>query len=173
MALNAPVHPPGSRLGYAALLGCAVVLLGIVAGMTLHALQWWPFSRTPTVHFILPAEFDGPFVVAVPIHHSASWMASAEYDFRIPSNGVLIVDDDRVLRTWHTEVVSTTDGALFRVPPHVNSDDVGPDRVFLSRGAATDTKFREHLYYFGAPGGEHDLQKIQRIEAILENISGE
>ena len=96
-----------------------------------------------------------------------------EYDLRVASNGVLVVDDDSVLRRWHKVVVSTADGAVVRVTPDAASDHIEPNKVFLSKGATYAGKFREHWFFIGVPGGENDAQKTQEIEKILEGLSRE
>jgi hypothetical protein len=126
----------------------------------------------PTVHFILPADFNGPFVVAVLHPTETSVRPNTFVEFRIPNDGVLIVDDDSVLFTWHTELVSTTDGRISRVMPidgRITGRIGGHDRVFLDRGSGhyDNSGCRQNWFYFGAPGGENDGKKIDSVDAVL------
>ncbi|MDZ4781132.1 MAG: hypothetical protein SGJ19_12835 [Planctomycetia bacterium] len=160
----------------ATIVGCVILLVGIVAGLALVGSIRLPFSKAATVNFTLPADFDGPFVIVARVNQGVTMPGKAEYSFHIPSNGVLIVNDDSALRQWHSTVVSTADRALVHVTPAVASDRVGPNRVFLSKGASypgagSDSgKWREHWFYFGVPGNDSDPQKTQRLRDALEGI---
>lgn len=151
-------------------VGCIVLAVGTIVGLALVGFKWWASFETPTVNFILPANFDGPFVIVSCANQRATAPAKAEYSFHIPSNGVLVVDDDSVLRKWHTTVVSMADGTFVRVPPDMASDRVGRDRVFLSKGAAYSGNCREHWFVFGVLGNANDIQKTPQLEDALKDI---
>ena len=44
--------------------GWKLVALGVIASILLICLIWRPIWAVPTAHFVLPAGFDGPFIVA-------------------------------------------------------------------------------------------------------------
>jgi hypothetical protein len=158
------------------MVGCIILAVGIVVGLALVGSIRWPFSKAATVNFTLPADFDGPFVVVARVHQGVTMPGKAQYSFHIPSNGVLVVNDDSALGQWHRISVSTTDRMLDRETPAVNSDRVAPNKVILSKGASypgagSDLgKWREHWFYFGVPGNDNDPQKTQRLRDALEGI---
>ena len=115
---------------------CIVPLIGIVAYLALVGPILWPFSHTDTVSFTLPEDFEGPFVVVARVNQGITMPGNTEYSFHIPSNGVLLVNDDSALRHWHRTEVSTADRAVVRVTPTLSGDRVGPNKVFLTKGAS-------------------------------------
>jgi hypothetical protein len=152
--------------------GSATVVIGAILVLLAIWALWRRNMESPTVHFLLPAGFDGHFVVAAPKHADSigRLFSPEEENFRIPSNGVLVVDDDSVLRSWHRTVVSTTDGKLVRATPGPADDRLAAQTVFLSRGSSYGGKFRRHWYFFGTPGGDKDVDEMDQLEERLERI---
>ena len=147
--------------------GWKLVALGVIASILLICLIWRPIWAVPTAHFVLPAGFDGPFVVASRSDRRTILATKAEYEFRVPRSGVLVINNDGMLQRWHNVVVSTADGAVVRVTPDPCSHHVAPNKVFRSKDSLVSSKCREHWFFFGFPGSENDRQKEQDIENRL------
>jgi hypothetical protein len=130
---------------------------------------------TPTVHFIIPSGYDGPFVVAARSDSSESIAVKEVYDFHVPSNGVLIVDNDSVFHRWHKFVISTSDGRIARQVPKANDNSLTgiENRVFLAQGASYGGKLSEHWFFFGDPVSKDDSKKLREVETVLHRIQVE
>ena len=97
---------------------CCVVLLSLQCSCFTSPVRTAHPTPTPMVHFIVPAGFNGPFLVAASDRQPhGPFTPNSRHEFRIPADGVLVVEDNSVLYTWHTTEVSTDDGTLFQSPP--------------------------------------------------------
>lgn len=152
--------------------GWKLAALGVVASTLLLGFILRPIWAVPTAHFVLPAGFNGPFVVASRSDRRATWPTKAEYELRVPKSGVLIINNEGVLSRWHSVLVSTADGAVVRVTPDPFSHHVAPNKVFVSKDTLVSSKFREHWFFFGFPESENDRRKEQDIENGLAAEAG-
>lgn len=143
-------------------LGCCVVLLSLQCSSS-------PAVPTPVVHFILPAGFNGPFVIAASDRQPPGPFAkSSRREYRIPRDGVLVVQDDSVLYTWHRLMVSTADGTISRASPDLVTGGIKESAlIFLEKDTGQDGKWRTHVFYFGDPAGQDDVEKLNVINSIL------
>jgi hypothetical protein len=122
-------------------------------------------SRYPTVHFILPAGYRGPFVVASAVGEKVSRrFTGIQHEFYVPNDGVVLVEDDSVFHSWHFIVISTTDGIVVREGPNISTDRISKGLVFLSKGSSTDSVAHENWFYYGPPGGDTDIAALDRLD---------
>jgi len=122
------------------------------------------------VQFILPAGFNGPFVIAASDRQPPGpFTQNSRREFRIPRDGLLVVEDDSVLYTWHTTKVSTADGTISRARPDPSTGVIkASNLIFLDKEGAQDGRWRRNFFYFGDPAGQGDVRKLELIDSTLE-----
>jgi hypothetical protein len=148
-----------------------VLFSGIAAATIVAIASWvWQASASPNVRFLLPNDFEGPFVIVSQSANRTTWNLPRDVIFTIPDNGVLVVPDDSALLRWHAEYVSTLDRAINDSMPGVNDGHVGRGLAFLSKGMIIDGGLREHWFYFGRPAADGDQKKTRTIEELIDSL---
>jgi hypothetical protein len=109
----------------------------IVACLTLMGCER---QKAPTVTFIIPDEFHGPFKVMEQKTNGAICLENGQYVYRIPTDGVVYVNRALGFREWHLAQAYFSNGK--RIPVRFPDDrDVIVSNTVLYEIANTSNEF--------------------------------
>ncbi len=96
------------------LFRCCLVASGLVALLMIFVfIMSIVESSAPTVRFVLPTAYRGPFVLVIdPAEGIEPRLEDEVFIYEIPRSGILKVNEDHLLLRWHQEEAMYHDGQI-------------------------------------------------------------
>ena len=115
-------------------------------------------SSERQIHFVLPDDYTGPFVIiSNPDYPDRIVKHADRYELTIPSDGVIRTENVDIFSRWHTWSVAYVNGAM------LESTGEPPNRLYGLSGGTVDNR-TYYDWFFVGPRGE-----FKRIYESFDN----
>lgn len=148
--------------------------LGVIAVGAWFA--WARAMKRPAISviYMVPHEFEGPFVVCnvtgnSPGNSELMTQTGSNYVIQVPRSGLAIVPNTKMLNIWHRAAVATQDGMVIPVTSRVDAGKA-TGNVFVALGSTYGDDTSQYWYYFGPVSRIDDKRALDELGQLIDGI---